>query len=39
MKSEFITLYEELDNLNEANMSANDYANYTDKSLVRYEIF
>jgi hypothetical protein len=39
MKSEFITLYEELNNLNEAKMPADDYANYTDESLVKYEIF
>lgn len=39
MKSEFMTLYEELNNLNEAKMPADDYANYTDESLVKYEMF
>lgn len=39
MKSDFMELYEELTNLNGAKIPANDYANYTYESLVKYKIF
>ena len=39
IKTEFIELYEKLNSLNEAKMPADDYANYTDESLVKYEMF